>query len=92
MNKIKRQLTRIGGVTLIAIATVAAPAPASASGPNDNANCVGQFSSYYAQGGDGTHRAEVAQNFAHNAAPAGRNVYSHVATGHGSLESCFEQF
>ena len=92
MNQIKRYLTRIGGVALIALATVAAPTAANASGPSDDADCVGQFSSYYAHGGGGRHRSEVAQNFAKNEAPAGRNVYSHVATGHGSLESCDKQF
>jgi hypothetical protein len=92
MNTIKRHLTRIGCVVVIALAAVASPAQASAAGPSDNADCVGQFSSYFAHGGGGRHRSEVAQNFAHNAAPAGRNVYSHVATGHGSLESCDAQF
>jgi hypothetical protein len=31
----------------------------------------------------------VAQEFAHNARPAGLNVYSHYAMIHGSLEDCF---
>jgi hypothetical protein len=62
-----------------------------ASAVSDNAGCVGQFSSFFAHGGDGTHRSEVAQNFAHNERPAGLNVYSHVADFHGTLEECFEQ-
>jgi hypothetical protein len=63
--------------------------PASAA--SDNAGCVGQFSSFFAHGGGGMHRSEVAQNFAHNEHPAGLNVYSHVAEFHGTLEECFEQ-
>jgi hypothetical protein len=63
--------------------------PASAA--SDNAGCVGQFSSFFAQGGGGTHRSEVAGEFAHNARPAGRNVYSHVAQFHGRLQECFDQ-
>jgi hypothetical protein len=58
---------------------------------SDNGGCVGQFSSFFAHGGGGMHRSEVAQDFAHNARPAGQNVYSHVAQFHGTLEECFEQ-
>jgi hypothetical protein len=85
---------RVRGLALLALlATVAVvPASVAAAGPNDNAACVGQFSRYFAQGGGGTHRSALAQNFAWNAAPAGRNVYSGVAQGHGSLESCDAQF
>ena len=61
------------------------------SAASDNAGCVGQFSSFFAHGGDDTHRSEVARDFAHNAQPAGLNVYSHVAQFHGTLEECFEQ-
>ena len=61
------------------------------SAASDNAGCVGQFSSFFAQGGGGTHRSEVARDFAHNDRPAGRNVYSHVAQFHGTLEECFDQ-
>jgi hypothetical protein len=61
------------------------------SAASDNAGCVGQFSSFFAQGGGGTHRSEVARDFAHNARPAGRNVYSHVAQFHGTLQECFDQ-
>jgi hypothetical protein len=63
-----------------------------ASAVSDNASCVGQFSSFFAHGGGGTHRSDVAQNFAHNEHPAGLNVYSQVAEGHGTLEECDEQF
>ena len=48
-------------------------------------------SHYFAHGGGGTHRSEVAQDFAHNARPAGRTVHSHVAQSRGDLASCFEQ-
>ena len=71
-------------VALAAAALSAGPAsPAS-----DNAGCVGQFSSFFAQQGI---RDDVAQDFAHNARPAGKNVYSHVAEFHGSLQECFDQ-
>jgi hypothetical protein len=63
--------------------------PASAA--SDNAGCVGQFSTFFAQGGGGTHRSDVAQEFAHDARPAGLNVYSHVAQFHGTLQECFDQ-
>jgi hypothetical protein len=77
-------------------ATVAAMAIAGfcagpASAVSDNAGCVGQFSSFFAQGGGGTHRSDVAQEFAHDEQPAGQNVYSHVAQFHGTLEECFDQ-
>ena len=61
------------------------------SAASDNAGCVGQFSSFFAQGGGGTHRSEVAQEFAHNDRPAGLNVYSHVADFHGTLQECIDQ-
>jgi hypothetical protein len=73
------------------LALAGAPAALAAS-PDDVASCVGQFSTFFAQGGGGTHRSDVAQGFAHGARPAGQNVYSHVATGHGSLDDCFAQF
>jgi hypothetical protein len=76
---------------LVAIA-VAPVGVAAADAPNDRASCVGQFSSFFAQGGGGTHRSDVAQGFAHDARPAGRNVYSHVAEGHASLDECFAMF
>jgi len=44
-----------------------------------------------ADGGLGIHRSEIAQDFAHNARPAGANVYSHIAQLHGDLDSCFAQ-
>jgi hypothetical protein len=60
-----------------------------ASAVSENAACVGQFSSFFAHGGgDGRHRSEVAQDFAHNQRPAGLNVYSQVAQFHGTLEEC----
>ena len=85
---------RVRGLALLAVLVTLALAPASvaATEPNENAACVGQFSRFFAQGGGGTHRSAVAQNFAWNAAPAGRNVYSGVALGHGSLVSCDAQF
>lgn len=58
---------------------------------SDQASCVGAFSQFFAQGGEGTHRSEVAKDFAHNFRPAGLNVYSQVAEVHGSLEECFDQ-
>jgi hypothetical protein len=64
---------------------------ASALAASDKAGCVGQFSTFFAHGGLGTHRSEVATDFAHNARPAGANVYRHVAVLHGTLEECFEQ-
>jgi hypothetical protein len=57
---------------------------------SDSANCVGQFSTFFAHS-DEPHRSDVAQDFAKNAQPAGRNVYSHVAQTHGTLENCFDQ-
>lgn len=84
-----KKLRALAALTLL-LGLAAAPASVSAE-PNDNAACVGQFSRYYAQGGGGTHRSDVAQNFAHNARPAGA-IYSYVAQGHGSLAECFAQF
>jgi uncharacterized membrane protein YeiH len=63
--------------TLVGVAAVALTGSASAQ--SEQASCVGVYSSYYAHGGGGTHRSEVAQDFATNAQPAGRNVYSQVA-------------
>ena len=64
---------------------------ASSLAVSDSAGCVGQFSRYFAHGGGGIHRSDVAQDFAHNARPAGATVYSHVAQLHGDLDSCFAQ-
>jgi hypothetical protein len=77
-------------------ATVAALAIAGfwagpVSAASDTAGCVGQFSSFFAHGGGGTHRSDVARDFAHNARPAGLNVYRHVAQFHGTLQECFDQ-
>ncbi len=85
-----KKLRALAALTLL-LGIAAAPASVAAAGPNDNAACVGQFSRYFAQGGGGTHRSLVAQNFAHNARPAGA-VYSFVAQGKGSLEECDAQF
>lgn len=73
------------------LAALAAPIGNASAEPSESAACVGAFSSFFAQGGLGTHRSDVAQNYAHNAQPAGQNVYSHVAQFHGSLDECFEQ-
>ena len=35
--------------------------------------------------------SDVAQDFAHGAKPAGRNVYSQVAKEHGGLDECFAE-
>ena len=78
-------------VLMLALALAGAPAALAAS-PADGASCVGQFSSFFAHGGGGTHRSAVAQGFARDSHPAGKNVYSHVATGHGTLAGCFAQF
>ncbi|HEU4449798.1 MAG TPA: hypothetical protein VFR63_07440 [Gaiellaceae bacterium] len=72
------------------LATLVAPVGNAAAEPNESAACVGAFSSFFAHDGLGMHRSDVAQDFAHNAQPAG-NVYSHVAEFHGSLDDCFEQ-
>ena len=73
------------------LAALVAPIGNASAGPNEGAGCVGAFSSFFAHDGLGMHRSDVAQNFAHNAWPAGLNVYSHVAQFHGSLDDCFEQ-
>ena len=75
------------------LAALVAPIGNASAGPNEGAGCVGAFSSFFAHGGGEPemHRSEVAQNFAHNAQPAGRNVYSHVAQFHGSVDECFDQ-
>ena len=86
-----KKLRALAALTLL-LGLAAAPASVAAAEPNDGAACVGQFSRYYAQGGGGTHRSDVAQNFAQNSSPAGANVYSYVAQGHGSLEACVAQF
>ena len=75
----------------VALATTGVPAGTAAAAPPDGASCVGQFSTFFAHGGQGTHRSAVAQDFAHNSRPAGRNVYSQVAKLHGTLQECFEQ-
>ena len=84
--------SRIARAVAFAMLATALAVPVAAADPGDRAACVGQFSSFFAQGGGGTHRSDVAKGFAADAHPAGLNVYSHVAKGHGSLESCFEQF
>ena len=84
--------SRIARSVALALLATALAVSVAAAGSSDRADCVGQFSSFFAHGGDGTHRSDIATGFAADAHPAGLNVYSHVATGHGSLESCFEQF
>jgi hypothetical protein len=83
-------MKRLIGTCILALALAAGTA-GTAGAASDKANCVGQFSSFFAQGGLGTHRSEVAQDFAKNTQPAGKNVYSHVAEFHGTLEECFDQ-
>lgn len=83
--------SRIVRSTAVALLAMAIAVPVAAAAPSDQADCVGQFSAFFAQGGGGTHRSAVAREFASEARPAGLNVYSHVAEGHGSLESCFAQ-
>ncbi len=92
MKQVRSTGLRALAALALLLALTAAPASVAAAEPNDGASCVGQFSRYYAQGGGGTHRSDVAQNFAHNARPAGANVYSYVAQGHGSLAACVAQF
>jgi hypothetical protein len=72
------------GLAFAAATLLAGPTSAA----SDNAGCVGQFSSWNAKQGL---RDDVAQDFAHNARPAGKNVYSHVAEFHGSLPECVDQ-
>lgn len=74
----------------VVLAALLGPAATAAAAPNPNAGCVGQFSSFFAHS-DEPHRSDVARDFAANSRPAGRNVYSHVAEFHGTLESCFDQ-
>ena len=89
MEHMKSKALRAGAALIVMIALAGAPAAvAAADAPADAGSCVGQFSTFFAQGGFGTHRSAVAQNFAHGARPAGLNVYSHVAEGHGSLDDC----
>ena len=73
------------------LAALVAPIGNASAVPNESAGCVGAFSSFFAHDGFGMHRSDVALDFAHNAQPAGKNVYSHVAEFHGSLDECFEQ-
>jgi hypothetical protein len=80
-------LKRHATALLLATALVLASA-ASALAASDNAGCVGQFSAFFAHAGQ---RSEVATDFAHNARPAGANVYSNIAKLHGTLEECVEQ-
>jgi hypothetical protein len=74
-----------------ALAALAVPVTNAAAEPNERAACVGTYSAFFAHDGFGIHRSDVAQDFAHNAQPAGRNVYSDVAQFHGSLDDCFAQ-
>lgn len=82
-------LKRVAVIAGSVLATAALASPASAASPN--AGCVGQFSSFFAHGGLGMQRSQVARQFAREDRPAGLNVYSHVAQFHGSLGACFDQ-
>jgi hypothetical protein len=70
------------------LAALGVSAGNSLAAPNENASCVGTFSSYFAHQGM---RDDVAREFAQTMRPAGRNVYSHVAQEHGGLEECFAE-
>jgi hypothetical protein len=76
--------------TMLALASAGAGTE-TALATSDNSSCVGQFSSFFAHGGGDRHRSEVAQQFAKDEQPAGRNVYSQVAKLHGTLEECSGQ-
>ena len=82
-------LKRVAAIAGSVLAAAALASPASAA--SDSAGCVGQFSSFFAHGGLGMQRSQVARQFARENRPAGRNVYSHVAQFHGSLGACFDQ-
>ena len=86
-----KKLRALAALTLL-LGLAAAPASVAAAGPNDNAACVGQFSRYYAQNEGGMRRSDVAQYYAKNFRPAGANVFSNVAQGHGSLAACDAQY
>ena len=88
MYQVRSKALRSAAALAMLLALAGAPAVLAAS-PDDGASCVGQFSTFFAHGGGDTHRSEVAQGFAHGSRPAGHNVYSHVATGHGTLDDCF---
>jgi hypothetical protein len=70
------------------LAALAVPVGTASAAPNENAACVGTFSSFFAQQGI---RDDLAREFGQNARPAGQNVYSHVAQEHGGLEECFSE-
>jgi hypothetical protein len=73
------------------LAALVAPIGNASAEPNEGAGCVGAFSSFFAHDGFEMHRSDVALDFARNDQPAGRNVYSHVAKFHGSVDECFDQ-
>jgi hypothetical protein len=89
MKEMQMLFQRVGVITASVLAAAALASPASAA--SDSAGCVGQFSSYFAHGGAGVHRSQLARQFAREDRPAGLNVYSHVAEFHGSLGACFDQ-
>jgi hypothetical protein len=70
------------------LAALGVSAGNSAAAPNENASCVGTFSSFFAHQGI---RGDLAREFAMTMRPAGQNVYSHVAKEHGGLEECFAE-
>jgi hypothetical protein len=84
MRNSRTRFLLIAGGVLAAAAISASPVSAA----SDKASCVGQFSLFFAQQGM---RDDVAQDFAHNARPAGQNVYSQVAGLHGTLDECVAQ-
>lgn len=84
MRKARSRFLVTLGLALAAAALSAGPTSAA----SNNAGCVGQFSTFFAKQGQ---RDDVARDFAHNARPAGTNVYSNVAEFHGSLQECFDQ-
>jgi hypothetical protein len=71
--------SRIARSVVLALLAASIAVPVALAGPGERASCVGQFSSFFAHGGGGTHRSDVAKGFAADAHPAGRNVYSHVS-------------
>jgi hypothetical protein len=70
------------------LAALVAPIGNASAEPNESASCVGTFSSFFAHDRLGVHRSDRAQEFAHDAQPAGQNVYSNVAQFHGTLNEC----
>ena len=53
--------SRIARSVALALLATALAVPVAAAEPGDRADCVGQFSSFFAHGGGGTHRSDVAR-------------------------------